>query len=351
MHIINLDANASTPIISEAKFVLILAANLVGNSSSLHTLGRINKYLLDEARASVAYSVGGNEGEVFFTSGASEGNRWFADSILVNQKFKIWVSAFEHPSLARSLQGYTRVQFPELADVVFSTSANSEIGMMTDWNDLIASVNSQTIIISDISQSMGRLNSPPQRIDGLVCSGHKIGGPAGIGAVLIRNRAKILNACWFGGSQERNMRPGTEALQSILAFGAAAAQIENTRNANVALKPSRDYLEEKILSIFLFTEKISFLLKRLPNTSSIVFSGVNDQILRILMDRAGLCVGFGASCASLNSKPSAALILAGLTEKQAKSMVRFSLCVATRRSVVRMVIRRLKGLDFKNLSF
>ncbi|MEI6790318.1 MAG: aminotransferase class V-fold PLP-dependent enzyme [Myxococcaceae bacterium] len=237
MHILNLDANASLPPIQAAKDALIRSLDLEGNPSSPHSLGRTQRRLLDQARVRVAQAMGGHEKEIFFTSGASEGNRWLVDAVLATGNLKVWSTQLEHPSLAKPLEKTQRVEHPEEADIIFATAAHNETGLITDWDALIARAKPEAILVSDISQTLGRLAPLPNRIDALVCSAHKIGGFPGVGAVLIRNRAKALKAPWTGGGQEGNLRPGTEALNLIMAFGAAASEIEAMRAANQALEP------------------------------------------------------------------------------------------------------------------
>ncbi|MEI6806265.1 MAG: aminotransferase class V-fold PLP-dependent enzyme [Myxococcaceae bacterium] len=341
MHILNLDANASLPATKAAKDALIASLDLSGNPSSPHQLGRMSRRRMDTARAAIAQAMGGSEKEVFFTSGASEGNRWLVDAVLATGNLKVWSTSLEHPSLAKPLEKCEKVLKPEQADIIFATAAHNETGLITDWDDLIARAKPEAILVSDISQTMGRLPPLPTCIDALVCSAHKIGGFPGVGAVLMRNRAKALRAPWTGGGQEGNLRPGTEALNLIVAFGAAAAEIEAMRAANQALEPLRDYLEQTLLKAWPFARRTPTTGSRLPNTSAITLTGVDGEALRILIDGIGICVGFGSACSALAPEPSPSLMSLGLTPEEARATIRFSLCPETTREVIDDAIGRL----------
>ncbi len=301
---------------------------------------------MDQARAAVAHAMGGHEKEVFFTSGASEGNRWLVDAVLATGNLKVWSTTLEHPSLAKPLERCQKVSQPEQADIIFATAAHNETGLITDWDELIQRTKPDAILVSDISQAMGRLDPLPQRIDALVCSAHKIGGFPGVGAVLLRHRAKTLKAPWTGGGQEGNLRPGTEALNLIIAFGAAAADIGAMREANQALAPLRDHLEQALLKAWPSAKRTPEHGNRLPNTTAITLSGVDGEALRIQIDTVGVCVGFGSACSALAPEPSPSLLSLGLTPQEARATIRFSLCPGTTREIVEEVIGRLCTLIF-----
>jgi cysteine desulfurase len=341
MHILNLDANASLPPIKAAKDALVASLSLESNPSSPHQLGRSARRLMDQARLAVAQAMGGYEKEIFFTSGATEGNRWLVDAILATGNLKVWSTGLEHPSLAKPLQRCQAVPEPEQADIIFATAAHNETGLITNWDELIARARPDAILVSDISQAMGRLPPLPTRIDALVCSAHKIGGFPGVGAVLLRNRAKALKAPWTGGGQEGNLRPGTEALNLIIAFGAAAQNIKAMRAANQALEPLRDKLELALLRAWPFAHRTPKTGARLPNTSAITLTGIDGEALRIMIDGIGLCVGFGSACSALAPEPSPSLLFLGLTPQEARATIRFSLCPGTTEEIIEEAIKRL----------
>lgn len=305
---------------------------------------------MDLARQRVATAMGGSDKELFFTSGASEGNRWLVDAATATKPFKTWVSKLEHPSLAKPLAAafatgeLIPVLDPAEAELIFATAAHNETGLITDWDSLITQASPDAILVADISQSLGRLAPLPTRIDAMVASAHKIGAYPGSGVVLLRGNARKLKAPWTGGGQEGNLRPGTEALNLIHAFGAAAAEIDSMRLAHRALEPLRDKLEAALLQAFPSSKRVPASGPRLPNTTAICFPGTNPDALRIQIDSVGLCVGFGSACSSMTPEPSPGLLALGLTPAEAKSTVRFSLCPETTEEMVDDAIKRLGSL-------
>ncbi len=291
--------------------------------------------------------MGGSDKELFFTSGASEGNRWVVDAAIATKPFKTWTTPLEHPSLAKPLAAafssgqLVQVSEPSEAELIFATAAHNETGLITDWDALIAQASSEAILVADISQTLGRLNPLPTRVDAMVASAHKIGAYPGSGAVLLRGNARKLKAPWAGGGQEGNLRPGTEALNLIHAFGAAAAQIEKMRAQNQVLAPLRDKLEAALIKAQPSAFRVPAGGPRLPNTTAICFPESNGDALRIQIDSLGLCVGFGSACSSMTPEPSPGLLALGLTPAEAKSTVRFSLCPEATEKMIDDAIKRL----------
>ncbi len=355
---IYLDANASMPALPVAKAALLAAMEVVGNPSSPHALGRQARRLLDEARAHVAAALGGTEKEVFFNSGASEGNRWLVDAVVRagevrGRPLRVMATKLEHPSLAKALHeahAIHKIVLHEIddcltdIDVIFATAAHNESGIVTDWEALIKAAPSKCILIADASQAMARLPVLPKRIDAIVCSAHKMGGLAGCGAVLLRGNARNLPAPWAGGGQEAGLRPGTEALALLAAFGAAAQVIEQTRVAHAELESLRDRVEATLLAMWPSARILGQDKPRLPNTTAITLANVDGEALRMAIDMVNVCVGFGAACSSLAPEPSPSLIALGLTPAQARSTIRISLYPGLEESEVMEALERLRGI-------
>lgn len=321
-----LDANASMPPGAAARAAVLAALDVVGNPSSPHSLGRAARRRLDEARDAVAEALGGAAREVVFFSGASEANRFVMDAAAAAGR-TIWISDLEHPSLARPfarLPAALRAARPEEAEVVCCTAAHNETGIVPDLDSLLARVRSDAVVCVDAAQACGRLPPVPGRVDAVVASAHKMGGIAGAGALLWRGRARALPAPWAGGGQEGGLRPGTEALVALLAFGAAAAEVEATRAAHQVLLPLRDELEAALVTAW-GARALGAEGPRLPNTSALVVPEVDPAALRIAIDTVGVCVGFGAACSALAPEPSPALLSLGLSAREAQATVRLSL--------------------------
>jgi len=346
MREIYLDANASSPPLACAKEAVLTLLDSIGNASSPHSMGRKARAVIDQARTSVAQALRGQEKELFFTSGATEGNRWLIDACLQSefkQPLKIVTSPLEHPSVVKPLvyaqsKGLISLQFLPLlnqkvvpdtilhdADVLMVSSSHNETGLITDLEALGAQLPPHSIFISDATQSATRCAPLPQRVDAIVVSGHKMGAFPGVGAVLLRNNARKLLPPWQGGGQESGLRPGTEALHLIAAFGAAAQIAPQMRQEHAKLASFRDELEQKLSQGRPWVNIIGQHLPRLPNTTALSLAGVNGDALRILIDAAQVCVGFGSACSALAPEPSPSLIALGLSPDQAKATVRLSL--------------------------
>lgn len=347
MQEIYLDANASCPPLDCATEAIKRALGNVGNPSSPHAMGRRARIILDHARESVASALGGQEKEIFFTSGATEGNRWLIDacgsSADGGRRLNVVSSLLEHPSVLKPLlvardRGLISLSFLPLleskivpgevlhnADVVFITAAHNETGLITDFSSLLAQIPEHTIVLSDATQSATRSEILPERIDGMIVSAHKMGAYPGIGAVLLRNRARDLLPPWSGGGQESGLRPGTEALHLIAAFGAVARLVPELRKKYHEIEPWRDEIEATFANACKQITIIGKKSPRLPNTSALIINGVDGDALRILIDAAKVCVGFGSACSALAPEPSPALIALGLTPEQAKCTIRLSL--------------------------
>lgn len=337
-----LDANASMPPIAAARAAAIAALDVVGNPSSPHALGRAARRVLDLARDAVAIALGGRAREVVFCSGASEANRWLVDAARA-AGCRVWWSKLEHPSLARPaalLPDVLLAAQPEEADLVCCTAAHNETGIIPDLAALLERVGKDAVVCVDAAQACGRLPPLPARVDAIVASAHKMGGIAGAGALLLRGRARALPAPWAGGGQEGGLRPGTEAVCAIAAMGAAAADVERTRAAHAPLAALRDRLERALVSAW-GARALGGDGPRLANTSALVVPDVDGAALRIAIDSAGVCVGFGAACSALAPEPSPALRSLGLSVAEAQATVRLSLAPGCSAAEMDEALRRL----------
>lgn len=346
-----LDANASVPPVPAARAALLRALDVVavgGNPSSTHALGRLTRRLLDEARDAVAAAAAASSKEVFFTSGATEGNRLVVDMLLLQAEKKarplvVVTTPLEHPSLQKPLQraaarGLIELRLCDIvdervvvdaarvkgADAVVVTAAHNETGLVIDLDAVAAVVDEGCIVVVDAAQSLGRIGAPPARVDAIVCSAHKLGGYAGAGALVLRHRARALSPPWVGGGQENGLRPGTENVVAIAAFGAACSVVDATRAAHQALAPLRDSLEARVIAAC-GGRALCAAWPRLPNTSAIFFPGVDGEALRLWLDQSGVAVGFGSACSAMAPEPSPGLLALGFSAEDARRVVRFSL--------------------------
>lgn len=361
-----LDANASVPPLAAARDALVRALDVTGNPSSPHAFGRAARRVLDEARERVAAALGGEAREVTFVSGASEANRWLVDAVrqaapvlAPARPLVVVTSPLEHPSLTRPLTAsgldvrVLPIAAEEVvfdadalasADVVFCTAAHNETGIVPDLAALLAKVRRDAIVVVDAAQAVARLPLLPARVDAVVASGHKIGGHAGAGALLLRGNGRRLRPPWHGGGQEGGLRPGTEALALHASFGAAAAVVDEERARHAKLAPLRDLLEMQLASMW-GARVLGAARLRLPNTTALVVEGVDGAALRIAIDAAGVAVGFGAACSALAPEPSPSLLALGVSPSDARATVRLSLAPDATTHTVEEALRRLGPLS------
>lgn len=363
LQIINLDDNASARSLPQAKQALVAALELEGNASSTHVLGKKQRLLIDDARAAVAVALGGQENELFFCSGASEGNRWLIDALARTGKargkpFTVLISPLEHPSMmkcaeAAALRGeilLEKLAFDHeegeisQAEVLIVTAAHNETGYIPDLERISGLISPDCILICDAAQAVGRVGLLPKRVDAIIASSHKMGGVVGAGAVLLRGQARKLSSPWAGGGQEAGLRPGSEAVPLIAAMGQAASQVNETRIQNQDLQQLRDQIEHELLSAWPGSFVVGSGAGRLPQTSAICVMGVDPEALRIAVNQSKVCVGFGSACSALAPEPSPALLAFGLSPSQARATIRISLSPQTPVATIWEGVGRIKDL-------
>lgn len=343
---IYLDHNAASPLLPEARETLVAALDLVGNPSSVHTHGRALRNLVDSARAQVATLAGAERKQVVFTGSATEaitqaivgGAKAFATSTVV-------ISAGEHAAVAKAAEttGLPVITIGLLSDGGIDLDQLASVVAEAEGNLLVALhwVNNETGVVQDIArinaivgptrhtlfidavQAFGKLNldfaaSAP---DMMAVSGHKIGAPAGIGALLVKAHADTVRLI-PGGGQEQGRRGGTEAAALIAAFGAAAAAIEaRYRAADPARLINR--LEADLKSSI--PGLVIFGANRLGNVTNFAVPGVKNATAMMGLDLLGLSVSSGSACSSGKVGPSHVLAAMGVAPELADCALRVSL--------------------------
>jgi cysteine desulfurase len=319
MNRVYLDYNATAPLRAEARAAMIGAMDLVGNPSSVHAEGRAAKGVIERARAQVAAALGAEGADVIFTSGATEG------AALACAGRDLLGSGVEHDAVRSWIQetlpvdGMGRVQVDDPGRSVLQL-ANSETGVVQDLPDGLA--------VSDMTQGFGKLPlafnwSGAQMA---LVSAHKLGGPKGVGALVIR-RGTDLAARIRGGGQEMGRRAGTENVIGIAGFGAAAeAAAQDLANGVWSqVEKLRNILENIIAGD---VKEINFVgqgMRRLPNTTCFVTPGWKGETQVMSMDLAGFAVSAGSACSSGKVRQSRVLRAMGYDEAQAGTAVRVSL--------------------------
>jgi cysteine desulfurase len=349
---IYLDHNAGSPLRVEAAAALFrLLADSGGNPSSVHRSGQRSRRMLEAARAQVAAIVGADARRIVFTSGGTESNNLaIFGAITASRRRKIISSQIEHSSILAPLaelerRGFEivrvapdadgRIDSARVLDVLDSETAlvtlglaNSEIGTIQDLAALAARCTRIGALLHiDAAQAVGRI---PVDVDALNCdlmtlSGHKLGAPAGIGALFVRDPARIAPTV-FGGPHESGMRAGTPNLPSAVAFGAAA---EAAMNAMVAESERIGSLAASLL--MRLREAIPGLrlngplVGRIPNTINLTFPGVLGESMLIALDLEGVEISMGSACAAGAVEPSHVLRAMGRSVAEARSSLRISL--------------------------
>lgn len=327
-----LDWNATAPLRPEAREAMIAAMDVVGNPSSVHTEGRAAKALVERARAEVAAAIGCQPAEVVFTSGATE-----AATVLARLPGAVAVDPTAHDAL------WSHARTGEGAVTLAMGLANSETGILTDapargdggfsWGDTRAD-----LLLLDVTQAVGRVpfSFAWSGADLAVLSAHKLGGPKGVGALIVR-RGLDVPALSVGGGQEMGRRSGTENVVGIAGFGAAITAAMRDLEAGVwaEVEKLRNILETTLASGGRETIFVGKGGSRLPNTTCFATPGWKGETQVMQMDLAGFAVSAGSACSSGKVRASRVLRAMGFDERTAGSAIRVSLGPTTTEAEVR----------------
>ena len=364
-----LDWNATAPMRAEARAAFLAAQDVWGNPSSVHAEGRAARRLVEEARENVARLVGAETQNVVFTSGGTEANMLAlasGDGTRGRRFDRLLVSSVEHPSvlsggrfpaarveklpvsadglvdleaLARRL-GDASGQGPVFASVMV---ANNESGVVQPVADIAGLVRQAGgLLHADAVQAVGRISCEINALgaDLLTLSGHKIGAPKGVGALVKRERAIELVPLVTGGGQERGSRAGTENVAAIAGFGAAAAAVLREQEAEAArMRQLRDYLEEGVRAATPTAVIFGAGVARLPNTTLVALPGTKAETAVIAFDLQGVAVSSGAACSSGKVAPSHVLAAMGVAPDLARGAIRVSLGPTTTKNDIERFLR------------
>lgn len=338
-----LDHNASAPLRPAARDAIVAALDVFGNASSVHGEGRRARAIVDEAREAVAQLVNARPAEVVFTSGATEANVW----ALSQGWDRIALANVEHDSVrAPAAQVAASRNLPVVAlpvaqdgsvDVAFAghgdgllvalQMANNETGIIQDVAKAgLWATEHGARIHCDAVQAPGRIpiDFPTLGATTLSLSAHKMGGPKGIGALVVSGNMPLAPLL-AGGGQEMRRRAGTENVAAIAGFGAAArAALDDLRTAQ-RVAALRDRLEAEVLRMTPQAVVVGAGARRLPNTSSIAVAGVSAETLVIKFDLMGVAVSAGSACSSGKVGESTVLAAMGLAPDLARGAIRISI--------------------------
>ncbi len=348
-----LDNNATTALDEKVlEAMLPFMGQVTGNPSSVHRFGRLQKDAIEQARESVAQLVGARAEQVIFTSGGTESNNLLLNGFSkksfnsnISGDTRIAISAIEHMSLLEPAQhlplevdkiavdenGLIKVHaleqvMTEQTSLISVMMANNETGVIQNLAPLIELASERNCFFhSDASQAAGKiaLNFVDSGLSAMTVSAHKLYGPVGVGALVIDKRLPITKI-QFGGSQEKNLRAGTENVPAIVGFGKAAElAISELHERSMHQRLLREALEKglkKLAAVTIFAEKA----ERLSNTVQFGVAGFSGETLLMQLDRKAIAVSSGSACTSGKTEPSHVLKAMNVADTLASSSVRVS---------------------------
>ena len=344
------DHSATTPIHPDvlAKMQSV-SQDHFGNPSSIHSSGRKSRAILESARRTIAESIHAESSEIVFTGSGTEANNVVLWSMAQGEKRHVITSMVEHPAVlkvlrklepfgvtftALSVDSYGLVDPKELKKAIQPDTGlisimmvNNEVGTINPMASLVRMAQSKGIPFhSDTVQALGKtqLSAKAIHADYFSFSAHKLYGPKGVG-FLFKRKGASLNPIILGGSQESNLRAGTENVPGI------AGLAEAVRLATARLEKRRNHLSE-LESIFkseMVTANIDVVYNghpdyRVPGVISASFQGQRSDILLAKLDRQGFAVSSGSACGSGSVEPSPVLVAMGISEAQNISTLRIS---------------------------
>ena len=354
------DNAATTPINGVALQAFIDQSRELGNPSSLHGYGRAVRKNVEEAREKIASLVGCDASEVIFTGSGTEANNLALKGIYWKRKSEdkkrkvVIISAFEHHAVLDpahwlaaeegaelvlvpvSKDGYLNIEFLKSAvenrkdeiALISVIHANNEVGTIQPIKEIVEIAKKYEIPVhSDAIQSFGKIPFSFSELGlfAMTISAHKIGGPVGVGALILK-RGEEITPLLHGGGQERDIRSGTVNAASIVSFATAAQGAHRNLEKNALyVEGLREALRETIKSdvpdaIFNTGEG-----EKLPGILNVRFPNTESDSLLLLFDSEGIACSTGSACSAGVQQPSHVLLAMGLSEKEARSSLRFSI--------------------------
>ncbi|MBF4463466.1 MULTISPECIES: cysteine desulfurase family protein [unclassified Rathayibacter] len=318
-----------------------------GNPSSSHALGGSASRALDQARERVARFLGGRASETLFTSGGTESINTAVKGLALGapRGRHLVISAIEHEATVESadhlrrLHGFTvsvapvdahgRVDAEELSALVRADTtlvsvmaANNEIGTVQDIPAIAVLCRERGVPLHvDAVQAAGWIDASAFAADAVSISGHKLGAPKGVGALLLRRRLPF-EPLVHGGGQERERRSGTENVAFAVALGVAVGLVEPARAARVGAV--RDEFCARVAALTPRAMAVGSLEHRLPSIAAFVVPGRSGESVLLALEERGIVVSSGSACAAGRDEPSPTLLALGLAPELAQTAVRFS---------------------------
>ena len=355
-----LDYAATTPLRKEVFDAYVEQLQTLGNPSSVHSSGQAVRRTLEEARESLAKSVDCNRSEVIFTSGGTESNNlaikglYWQRSAEDSNRNIIISAATEHHAVIDPIEWLEKhdgaevvwlpvdyqgqIDLTFLADFLIRENskvalvslmlANNETGVITDIEAVVALANKYQIPVhSDAIAAFGHMpfSFAQSGLAALSISAHKIGGPVGVGALIVSRTTKLVSII-HGGGQERGMRSGTMNAPFAKAFAVAAELAMAELDSEMPrLEQLRDRLVSGVKALSSRANHTSSQVKRLPHNAHFTFDGCSGDSLLFLLDQQGVCVSVGSACQAGVNGPSHVLLAMGRTDREANGCIRMTL--------------------------
>lgn len=366
-----LDWNATTPLRPEAKLAMTAAWEVAGNPSSVHAEGRQARRLVEDARAAVSAAVSARPQDVVFSSGGTEANVLALTPGLRRAAGepvrRLLVSAIEHASVLSGGRfpaeaigtikvtgsglvdlDHLRERLAEGAPALVSVMlANNETGAIQPVAEIADIVHAAGGLLHvDAIQAFGKIafDIKSMQADLITLSAHKIGGPKGVGALLVAEEVQGLEPLLRGGGQELGRRAGTENVPGIAAFGAAVRAATATLQGDAErLQGLRNRLEaglKRTPGMILFAADAP----RLPNTTLFTVPGLKAETAVIGFDLGGIAVSSGSACSSGKVQPSHVLAAMGFNRELAQGAVRLSLGWSTSEAEIDLALEAWRKL-------
>ncbi len=374
MNRVYLDHNATTAVEPEALDAMLpFLSGEYGNAASIHTFGQKARAAVETAREQVAALIGARAQEIVFTSGGTEADNHAIFGVILplvswpasrspnpvgdlGKRFSIAhpkhviSTSIEHEAVLNTCQALEEQGVPvtylpvdgkgvispealrralrKETTLITVMHANNELGTVQPLEEIgRIAADADVYFHSDAVQSAGKLpiDVNALRLDLLSLSGHKFYAPKGIGALYIRGGTR-LQQLLYGGHHQRGFRPGTENVAGIVGMGRAAELARKSLAEDAArVSALRDRLEQGLLSRVPHSRANGTRAPRTPNTTNIMFPGIEGEALVIALDLKGLACSTGAACSSGAVEPSHVLTAIGLSPDEARSSLRFSL--------------------------
>ncbi|HSW06015.1 aminotransferase class V-fold PLP-dependent enzyme [Aquabacterium sp.] len=374
---IYLDANATTPVLAQARTAALEAmTHDYGNPSSVHSTGLKARALMDAVRSCARRVLGAPSGQVLFLSGATEGIQTAVLSALSSLRGRVGIDcllygATEHKAVPEALRHWTQLLGLDLqvlaipvgrdgrhdlawlrehaprAGLVCTMAANNETGVTSDLDGIAAAMaGTSALWMVDSVQALGKmaLDLVKRRIDYAPFSGHKLYAPKGIGLLYVREDAPF-TPLMAGGGQEGSLRSGTENMSGIAALGAVLAALEDGRTFQdqTTLTAFRDRLAASLEQAFpglVFNAPPELCL---PSTLNFSVPGLSSKLLLDLFDAAQVRVSGGSACSAAKAAPSDVLEAMGLPAWQTASAVRLSFGPASDAEFIDEACKRIRA--------